>query len=857
MKVKSGEVKAKLRSLIAPVIILMIILVGVFVIMFWQEEEEPIELIKVNAFEGEKEDIILENEQLKFVMNSSTTQFSLTVKSNGMVWHSNPQDAAQDAVALPVEKAKLQSTLLLTYSTINGVDTLYNNYNYSIQDGIYEIETNENSIRVNYSIGDVDKEYVVPKVIVADKMEALLEKMSNAESIMVKDYYKKYDINKLGKKDNREELLASYPILEEEIVYILRDTTKDNLKQKFEEYFERAGYTYEDFAEDKQLDLSESSSEKPVFNVSMVYRLEGQDLIVEVPMEDIEYKEEYPLLYLDVLPFFGAGGADEEGYMLVPEGGGAIIQFNNGKTEQNSYYSAVYGWDMTQGRSYIVHETKNYYGAFGIAKNDSSFVCIIENGSPYAYISADISGKNNSYNYVSTVYNILHREQYDVADKYNGEMFGYELSLPKENLTQRYSFTDSADYVDMAECYREYLVNNINKEWILNEDESTPVVIEVINAVDKVKQVFGIPVSKPLALTTYKETIDILQQIKESNVENISVKLSGWMNGGINQKILKNVKLISDLGGKRAFKDLVAYTNDNDIDLYLDGVTNYAYDSNIFNGFLLPRDTAKLVSKENVELRPYSKVWYGERERQDPYYLLRPSVINNMMQNLADYAQKNKVQGVSFRDVGMELSADYNQRKHTSRQSTLNMQVEKLKELQDSGTRIMVNMGNDYGIGYYDMVTNMDLNGSEYTIIDYTIPFYQMAIHGYVNYSGEALNLARDYQEELLKSAEYGAGLYFCFMNADSTELQNTLYTQYYGADFGAWYDKMLTIYGKYEEELGHTYKQRMTYHEYVSPNVTCTVYEDGTKVFVNYGYEDYAFEKGFSIPARDYLVIR
>lgn len=35
------------------------------------------------------------------------------------------------------------------------------------------------------------------------------------------------------------------------------------------------------------------------------------------------------------------------------------------------------------------------------------------------------------------------------------------------------------------------------------------------------------------------------------------------------------------------------------------------------------------------------------------------------------------------------------------------------------------------------------------------------------------------------------------------------------------------------------------------------TVYEDGTKVYVNYNNEDYKTEDGRVLPARDYLVVR
>ncbi len=846
----------KLKSLIGPMIILLIIVAGVLVIAFYQEEEEPEEIVKVNGYEGDGGEIVLENDELKFVMDEETTQFYLEVKDTGAIWKSNPDGAAQDAKALKIEKEKLQSTMLLTYSTINGVDTLYNNYTYSMLNGIYEIEQGDDFIKIHYSIGDTEKVYLIPPVTTADQMEAWRDKMSTDGALMVQRYYKEYDINDLGKKDDKEELLANYPILETEVIYVLRDTAKDNVRGKLEEYFTEAGYTEENLKADQAYDMSVKVSDKPVFNVNVIYRLEGNDLVVEVPMDEIEYREEYPLLYLSVLPYFGAAGTEEEGYMLVPEGGGGIINFNNGKIAQSNYYSNLYGWDMAQVRTALVHETRSYYNVFGMSREDDSFICILEQGAPYASIQADVSGRSHSYNFVNAVYNITHREQYDVSDKYNGEMYVYEPTIPQEDLVTRYRFVNSGDYVDMAKVYSRYLTETYGEDMALNGDTETPVNVEIVGAVDKVKQVFGIPVSRPLKLTSFKEAETIIGELLEAGMDNMSVKMSGWANGGVKQQILKDVDLVSDLGSKKQLQGLIDYAKANDVDFYLDGITDYAWNSDIWDGFIAAFDAARLVTKEKAELYEYSTVMYGQRDDLDPYYLLKAEVANEMAENLLKVTDKYGT-GVSFQNIGSELSSDFNRKEPRSRQATLSDQVQLLKETSDAGKNIMVNMGNDYVIPYVDMVTNMNLTGSEYTIIDKSVPFYQLAVHGYVNYTGESLNITQNFEDELLRSAEYGAGLSFTLMNETAFVLQKTLYTQYFGADYGAWKDRMLEIYTEYNEELGHVFNQRMVDHEYITDTVTCTTYEDGTKVYVNYGYEDYKLTGSETVPAREYKAVK
>lgn len=94
----------QLKSLIAPGIIALIILIGVLIILNYNEAEEEEEVIRINGWEGEDTELVLENEALKFVMDPSNTHFTLEVKSSGKIWYSNPEDAAADTLALTSER---------------------------------------------------------------------------------------------------------------------------------------------------------------------------------------------------------------------------------------------------------------------------------------------------------------------------------------------------------------------------------------------------------------------------------------------------------------------------------------------------------------------------------------------------------------------------------------------------------------------------------------------------------------------------------------------------------------------------------------------------------------------------------
>lgn len=843
-------------KLLPSIIVLLIIVGAALYVINTKAPTEVKEPIPPYAFDGNDKPVVIDNGQLKLTMDPATTEFTVEVKDSGKVWYSNPKDAAEDTAALDDQKNYLQSPFILSYSITQGLETTYNSFAFSAQNGIYEIVPGENEIRVNYSLGSVQKEFTIPPVITKTNFEKFMGNLDKKEVDLIKQYYKKYDINKLTPKDNKDELLASYPVLETDVIYVLRSGTKDNVRKTIQDKFEAAGYTYDDYLADKELDFSSSSSDTPVFNASVVYKLDGKDLVVEVPFKDLDFDPETPIYTVTPLPYFGAGGPEDQGFMLVPEGGGAIINFNNGKTSQSSYYTNVYGWDMCLSRDAVVHNTRAYYGVYGISEGNDSFVCILENGRSYASIQADIAGKNHSYNFVNAKYSVCQREQYDVGDIANSEIYEYATDLPDETITQRYKFVNSGSYVDMAKTYGEYLQKEYAGYLDLVSDTSTPVAIEMVGAIDKVKQIVGVPVSRPLKLTSYSEASNILDQLTAAGLTNMHVKLSGWCNGGVQQKVLSKTKTIGALGSKKDLKNLISTAEANGNTVYLNGITQYAFNSNILDGFFSYRDAAKFISKERAELYEYSNVTYGQRENADhKYFLLHTDVANKYADNLVKASQKYGA-GASFQDLGMDLSSDFYKKKTYSREAVLNEQVAKLENYNNNGTPLMINMGNDYAVPFCQMVTGMDLRGSEYTIIDECIPFYQLAVHGRVDYTGRAINTCGNMENEILYSAEYGAGLCFELMNESSFATQKTLYTQYYGAYFDAVKDNLVNIYTRYNKELGHTFNQEMTGHDNLTSDVSCTEYADGTKVYVNYGYSDYTAD-GVKVPARDYVVTR
>lgn len=862
--------KSILRRIIPWVLTLAVLaalVIFVGIPLYSQRDEQTTPLPHVTYFDGKAETLTLENDALKFEMDTGTTQFRLTEKATGREWTSIPDNAANDQIAKGSQANlyALQSTLLMTYTDRDKgtADIAFNNYQRSIMNGTYEIgEVTDHSVEVIYSIGDISKTYMMPYAITEERYQYFTEKMKSELGLSksklnskVGNLYIIYSPDTLASKSDaeKESILAMYPLAGEQAIRVL-DTTKKADYQTISDYFVQVGYTQEDYDQDQQLIASASAVEKPIFNVTMRYILDGSDFLVEVPYDQIHYRANFPITSLTVLPMFGAAGVEDQGFMFIPEGGGALINFNNGKLSQNSYYANMYGWDWGTFRKEVINETKNTFPVFGMSKNDGSFICIMEGAASYGGVQADIANRYNSYNWVCAKYTVLHGDQYNVSNKTGTLVYMFEKSLASDTIRQRYRFVDSRSYVDMAKCYGDYLRHEYPELAERTVNESMPVNVELVGAINKRVVKFGLPVNSVTATTTFSEAENLITKLKDSGVGNLSVRMSGWANGGVNQKVLTSVHVLNELGGNKGMDHLIDYASSKDVPLYFDGISCFAYDSGLLNGFLVMRDAARYTTRERVEIHPYYTVTFRPMDWEDPFYLVQPSYAKRMADNLVEALRTHRAYGVAFRDMGSLLSGDYNVNDLTTREQVKQMQIVSLMGAKAAGQAVMIKEGFDYAMPYADLITDMDLKGTPYSIIDASVPFYQIALHGAVSYTGRPVNLANDWWTELLRCAEYGAGLNFTFMARDTKILQDTSYTGYFGAYYDAWDEEALQLINEYQKAMAGLNAQEIVDHELIMPTLSVTTYENGTKVYVNYAAEDYEAD-GVKVPARSYIV--
>jgi len=159
MKKKKSLLRILLPWLItAALLAALVVFVGIP--LYGPQEESTLPDPVIAFYEGGKQPLAMENDALLFELDPMTTHFKLTEKATGREWLSNPADADKDQIAVSTNKAVLNSTLIVNYSSSSGsID--FNNYQYSIENGNYTIaQLEDGAIRVDYSVGKIEKVYL-------------------------------------------------------------------------------------------------------------------------------------------------------------------------------------------------------------------------------------------------------------------------------------------------------------------------------------------------------------------------------------------------------------------------------------------------------------------------------------------------------------------------------------------------------------------------------------------------------------------------------------------------------------------------------------------------------------------------
>jgi len=595
------------------------------------------------------------------------------------------------------------------------------------------------------------------------------------------------------------------------------------------------------------------------FTIPLEYRLEGDGLMVSIPANGIEEYGNGSVYRIQLLRYMGAAHDSEKGYMVVPNGSGSLINFNNGKLTAANYSQYVYAIDPLAA-NYTTLENVNEVTLpiFGICREDSSVLASIEDGASLAQITAGISGVYNNYNYVYPSFTLRVADNLQMFGDSSGDVFVLEPELYDVNMTVRYTFLTEKNkgYSGLANYYRNRL---INEGRLVDRTESgdIPFYADIIGGVKETSHFLGVQYLRTFAMTTFEEAGLMSDELAAAGISNQVINFQGWMNGGYYHDAADKIKVTSKLGGKGDLEELNASVAENGGRLYADvafqNVTfaddgfNYNAESSRYYG---AGYVASFGLVNPTTLRATSGLGYLENK----YDLLSPKFLPRYVTKFANKFEDFEVDGISLRDLGNYVHSDKKRTNIIDREQALDVVLGQWDTLAATGKNLMADKANEYALEYVKDVLNTPISHNSYAIVDESIPLYQMIIHGSVNYSTELLNFydMEDMTDVVLNMIEYGAAPHYVFTWEESSKMKNTALNRYYATTFNTWKDEAVTIYGQVNEALSHVSDAYIVSHQILNENVRLVKYSNGVTIYINYGDKDQRVGS-LSVPAHSY----
>lgn len=797
-------------------------------------------------------ELCAENDLLKLYIEKATANVAVYDKRSGTIVYSNPSNVETDSYAnSAVSKNYLRSQLIISYINESKTEGTMDSFSYSVDRGQMSMESIENGVRVIYQIGDLESiTGIVPQYISGETLERVLALMSEADAKSTKLKYKESPV-----AENYYELLEATM------------NGKSQLR-KLNKYFEEAGFTIEDY--NREMEGSGVEFDPPIsITIPLEYRLNEDAVDVSIPMQDVVETGGGYLFKVQMLRFFGAGGMNDQGYLLVPNGSGSIINFNNGKTTAENYVEYTYGIDPLTAEYTVKENTKNSKMAlFGIFNQQGHAVfATIEDGAANAMITAGVSGNKNGSECNNVYPTFIVRGSEKLA------MFGttgQEADLPivesklyDSTVTVKYSLLNGEDatYSGAANYYRNKLIAQGVLTPKQQDDSDIKFYYDVLGGVGMTKFFLGVQYQGMDVMTSFDQAGQISDDLLSKGISNQVMNLQGWMNDGYYHDALRKLDIPLSLGGKGGLERLSQKVQENGGELYADAAIqkvtqadHFYPNSNETSRYYASGYVAEFGMVNPATLRQTSGLGYeGNR-----FYLVSPKFIPRYVDIFLGKMQGVNVSGISLRDLGDELHSDKKRTNVINREQALDVVLGQFDKFAESDKDIMVSGGNDYAFAYSKDIINAPLTDNDYYIIDESVPFYEMLIHGCIDYSGDLLNLSDssdvERKDQMLDLIEAGASPHFVFTWNHSSDIKKTALNWYYATTYENWNQLAVEMYGQVNEALKSVDDAQIVNHEILDNGVRVVTYSNGVKIYVNRSAKDLVAD-GVTVPALWYAI--
>ncbi len=591
---------------------------------------------------------------------------------------------------------------------------------------------------------------------------------------------------------------------------------------------------------------------KQGFEIPCFFGIQDDRFVARIYSEQILQHGSLQVASIAFLPYFGAGSMEDEGYLFVPDGSGALINYNNQKQTYQPYSQKVYGRNLAlnlQNSTLVTQDAT--MPVFGMQKDGEAVLGVITQGEYQAEIKAEVSGSLTGNNTVYT--NVLY-----IQSENNTLLSGSDkeeavvMLAPQHNQFPCYEVSyfflgKDTGYSEMAGRYRRYLTEEMGMQ------EESPVPQKAVNlaflgGVEVSETFLGIPYRTVRALTTFGELKDTVLALREETGNAFQVSMRYLDKGGTMNKIPTKLTYESALGGQNGYNKMANALDEAGILFYpvYDPIT-IRKAGNGYRDYQGVRNVSKSVSRQYEYL-----LTSGSRDTgKSPFYLVSPQYEEKIMSTLLASAEKKGVAKLGLSGIAHSVYADY-RTDSISDNETGSCWESALDKAAASTDSLLLQGAYGYAFPYADVITQAPVYASQFDVEDESVPFYEMVVGGSAALYSVPVNESGNTREMLLKAVEYGVSPTFLLMTRERDALQDTEYQKYYSLCWEDWKDQIEAVIGELES-LDGVLAQRITAHGKLGQGVYVTTFADGSVVYVNYGQTD-AVLGDVTVPARGFV---
>ncbi|MCL2071443.1 MAG: DUF5696 domain-containing protein [Oscillospiraceae bacterium] len=586
--------------------------------------------------------------------------------------------------------------------------------------------------------------------------------------------------------------------------------------------------------------------------------LDGDSVLVTIPQSELveslittetgNSASPSVILNLSVLNSFGAAPSGEDGYIVVADGSGAVIEFDNGKSNSAPYSGQVYGRDYSVSQKLAPPITQQVYlPVYGIVrdKGENALVAIAEKGDENATIKATVSRQGSN----ATAFNLAWFDfrMRTVDSFYIGtgfeELTIYEsFKIKTGDIAVRYYplAGEGLSYVDVANAYSTHLQrDDLDNSAVVPKSgtDSMSFYMSLNGGTVKTHSIVGFPFNLQTAATTYSEAEEIVKTLKAKGVEDLVITYNDFSTPSIKREVTTAVRYSSMLGGKSDFNALINTVNQNSAVIYPSmGFMEFRKSG---GGYSTMRHAPREVTRSRAVQQRYELAFGTPDPLQKVSAILSPFYFEKAFDKIIESLKAEGITSISLDNATTLLYSDFSRRNpfgevYFNRRDTVQILTEGFKKLNDAGISILAQSANAYSLPYVSHISNVPLHSSNFDIFDYDVPFYQIVVSGLVPYSTTPFNASSNLNSLTLLAISSATPVHFEFIYENPGDFNDSGYNNKFYASYRDWLDDSIDAYKMFKDLVGDIAGERIVRHERLSVGEYETVFEGGKTIYIN-----------------------